>query len=454
MAGKWRWIQQGLVGALGIIAGVGLYNGATYVIAQDPFSKFRGNAKEDSPKQIGATMKDVHLRQYVGPNLVAEAKINTVNITRDRQTAILEGITNGHYRSKDKGEVQFTATEGRWNQVGRMFQVEKAVRLFNKDFDLKSEILVFDERRGLVTATKAISGKFFKGEVKAANLKYHLPTGSYELKAVSWTGALDLQDAPKSKGRWSIKAATVANPTGKRELWSDAEATDGDIIVKALRIERDVKTDVIVATGNVQYFSRETNVQCEKATVFRREKRAIIEGNVSMMVKAKQDDKLEVVPLKPLRPIVPDSIAIDRPPAPTDQDKELDKQVRDPETRRKFPTHVLCQRIEYWYRKGERRAKLIGSPQARQDLDGGRWRQAWAYEGFYDGEKETLKLMSRDGQKEARFKTSIGDDLRADWFLVSTKEGDEAWQGARVEGDVISEDEDLNDRDTGAKPPR
>ncbi|MBL8041035.1 MAG: hypothetical protein JNM04_06765 [Chthonomonas sp.] len=62
--------------------------------------------------------------------------------------------------------------------------------------------------------------------------------------------------------------------------------------------------------------------------------------------------------------------------------------------------------------------------------------------------------MSRDGQKEARFKTSIGDDLRADWFLVSTKEGDEAWQGARVEGDVISEDEDLNDRDTGTKPPR
>lgn len=454
MARSWRWIQQGVVGALGIFAGVALYNGVSYVLSQDPFSKYRATNVPDDQKAVGATMRDVALKQYVGPNLVAEAKIGIVNITRDRQVAMLSGIKDGHYRSKDKGEVQFTASTGKWNQVGRMFQVEHAVRLFNKDFDLKSETLVYDERRGLVTASKAVSGKFFKGDVKAAMLKYHLPTGGYELNAVSWTGALDLQDAPKSKGRWSIKAATVSNPTGKREIWSDAEATDGDIIVKALRIEREVKTDVIVATGNVQYFSRESNVQCDKATIYRKEKRAIIEGNVSMLLKAKQDDKLEVVPLKPLRPIVPDSIAIDRPPAPSEQDKELDKQVRDPETRRKFPTQVLCSKIEYWYRKGERRAKLMGSPQARQELDGGRWRQAWAYEGFYDGEKETLKLTSRDGQKEARFKTSIGDDLRADWFLVSTKEGDEAWQGARVEGDVISEDEDLNERPAETKPPR
>ena len=447
---KAQWFLRGLAGALGIVAGVALYHATADLLSRDALRKYREAAKRLDPDQVAMHMDHVTLRQYVGKRVAALATVEQVEVTRDRQAASLKGLRNGVYTSENGKKVFFLASAGRWNQQARLFEVSQAVRLYNNDFDLETSLLTYEEPTGLVKAPGKVKGKFFGGSVDAMNLAYHLPTGSYQLGPVTWVGQLQGElKQTKNKNRWTIKAQSVSNPTGKREVWSIAEATDGDIIVKAMKIERDVKTDVIVATGNVQYFSREANLLAEKATVYRKEKRAIIEGAVSMLVKAKQDEKLEVAEMAPLRPIVPDSIAQDRPPAPDPESKKLDEEVRSSENRRKYPTQVYCQKIEYWYAKGQRRAKIMGSPQARQELPAGRWRQAWAHEAFYDAEKETLKLMSKSGSKDARFKTSIGDDLRADWFLVSTKEGDEAWQGAAVEGDVISEDEELNDRGDG-----
>jgi hypothetical protein len=85
---------------------------------------------------------------------------------------------------------------------------------------------------------------------------------------------------------------------------------------------------------------------------------------------------------------------------------------------------------------------ITGTPQARQDLPGGHWRQVWTTKAFYDGEKDLLRLVSGDGKKDTRVMSSLGDDLRATWLLVSTKEDDDSLSGEGVEGQVaVNEDE-------------
>lgn len=62
--------------------------------------------------------------------------------------------------------------------------------------------------------------------------------------------------------------------------------------------------------------------------------------------------------------------------------------------------------------------------------------------------------MMSAGNKETRVKTSLGDDLRATWFLVSTKEGDDSWEAADLEGTVATDDDDLrNNRGNSTPPP-
>lgn len=136
-----------------------------------------------------------------------------------------------------------------------------------------------------------------------------------------------------------------------------------------------------------------------------------------MLVKPKEEEanyspKEEDIP--PFRPLVPDSVKGGEGTfGPTPEERALDKKLREGDNVREFPTVVTADRIEYFYRKGERRATITGNPQARQEFAKTRWRQVWTHTALYDGEAETLRLTSRDGKMETRFKNSIGDDLVA-----------------------------------------
>jgi hypothetical protein len=191
--------------------------------------------------------------------------------------------------------------------------------------------------------------------------------------------------------------------------------------------------------------------------IYRREKRAVLTGHVHMLVKPKDQEKLDLSELRPFTPMVPDSIAAKRPAAPPSQEsqqqKDLQEELRSSKTLRKYPLHLSADRIEYWYRKGNRHAVITGSPQAMQELpDADHWRRAWAYKALYNGETEKLDLQSAPGKRDARMKNSLGDDLTAKWFQVSTKENDEEYEGDEVYGDVApTGDEDL-DTVKGKKP--
>jgi hypothetical protein len=176
-----------------------------------------------------------------------------------------------------------------------------------------------------------------------------------------------------------------------------------------------------------------------------------------MLVKPKSEEdrppKVEEIP--PFNPIVPEKVAAARPSAPADDEQtKLDEQLRSAKSLREFPLAMTAGEIEYFYAKGKRRAIVRGNPQARQEMPGARWRQFWGDNALWDAEKDLLRVNSRPGQRDARMKTSIGDDLMALWFECSTEEGNDAYSGEGITGTVVSDDEDLPPPAEGAtKPP-
>ncbi|HLO99330.1 MAG TPA: hypothetical protein VK171_12100, partial [Fimbriimonas sp.] len=155
------------------------------------------------------------------------------------------------------------------------------------------------------------------------------------------------------------------------------------------------------------------------------------------------------IELSPLPPVVPESISSTRPPAPDNEDaKRTEDQIRSSKNLRKYPLSITANQIEYWYKKGERRAKITGSPQGRQELPEG-WRYVWAGSAFYDGEKELLTLESAPGKTEVILKNSLGDELFGVWGQLSTKEDDDEYSFKKGKGKITTRDDD----DGGTPPP-
>lgn len=437
--------------ALGGTGAVLLTLQGMYLLQLDPFAKYRPREPERADA-IGIETYNVGFQVFDGQELVATCDVDKVAVRKDRQKYALEGIRNGKLKTKD-GEFGFESASAEYEQRSKVLSALKGARFWNADVDLNVDGFAYYRQVDRFKTVGKVAGKFYGGTLSAYNFIYTPSEKSASAGPVTWKGPLEdkLQDSP-------IKSSRVWEVSGKKTTWSgdtqtyiEGRGADGEIIVTADQIVYDRKTDIVTATGKVRYFSAKTNLTCEKAVIYRKEKRAVLSGNVTMLVKPKDQEKLEEGTIPPFRPIVPDQIAAGRPAPPSLQ--QADEEVRK-NTIRKYPTQIWAERIEYWYARGSRRAVITGSPQARQDLPEGRWRHAWTKRAEFDAEAEKLKLISSDEKKDTRIKTSVGDDLLAKWLIVSTKEGaQDELEGEAVEGVVVSDDEDINNRGTGRPPP-
>lgn len=402
------------------------------------------------------TMGDSRVDFYDGAKLAGFCQVSGIEVSRDRLQIKLKDICEGRYTDKNGKAFTFTALNGSWQKAIGQLDCEGGVKVQNANFNLGSDTLRYIQKDGELRIDGAIKGKFLGGDLEATKLRYRVGTGAFEVGPISWAGTLQDKDAAPTKTLWRFKGDSGASTDGDVVTYKMGSATDGEIIVKADTIVSNRKTGVIVATGHVKYFGKDANMTCPKATVYRKEKRVVLQDGVSMLVKAQDDTTLQEVEIEPLRPVVPESISAARPPAPTDEEKKLDNQVIEPGNRRKYPVKVLAQTIEYWYQKGNRRARINGSPQARQELPGGRWRQIWCDFALYNGETDRLRMDSTGGKLGTRMRSSRGDDLRTAWFDVSTKEGDDSWKSGTIQGEFIEDDSEIESPPppgTGSPPP-
>ncbi len=424
----------------------------------DPFANLRKQPEISST--VGIRLMDVDIWHYSDNTLKTKARVARVDVRQDRQYLDLYDLTDGVYNS-DKGSFNFAAAHAAWNAATRRIEVDSGGRVFAKDFDLKVSSFFLEGESAILRVPGPITGRLYDGNVRAVNLTYMLANGNYSVGPASWEGMLAMplqdQDPNPKRTRWKIKSDGVVTHVGDIDRWPDGEATDEEVLVKADMVERNTKTDVITATGKVRYFSGKTNMTCEKAVIYRKEKRAVFTGDVHMYFKPKdeQDKPLMVVEIPPFRPMVPEEVSKERPPAPpiNDEEKKQDDELRSADLK-KYPVTALSSKVEYWYGKGQRHGIITGNPQANQVLPGGRWRHMWTVKGLYDGEKELLRLVSTEGKKDTRVKTSLGDDLVCTWFEISTKDDDDNWKASGISGDVFPDEDEIPKADTkkGAKP--
>ncbi|HRJ27394.1 MAG TPA: hypothetical protein PLO61_07795 [Fimbriimonadaceae bacterium] len=434
------------------ILGVGLGVGAVWagfeierLMRVDPFARFRG---QSAPPAIAVLLRDVRVKTYDGPRLVGKARIDEVQVSRDRRGLSFVGIRDGIFYTDQGTSFRFSATQGTYNTAAKVFEASGKTQIQNRDVDLEATLFQYSDSEGVIRVPGEMKGTYLKGALSAESLQYFPRDFSFQMGPVSWSGPLQAtgqESAPPRK--WDIRAES-ASRSGDTETFNMGRATDGEVIVKADVIRRDVKTDVVIATGNVRYFAKDMNLLCDMVTVFRRERRAVLEGNVQAFIKPEDQQKLEEEALVPLRPIVPPGIADGRPAPPqrTEAEKQLDDEVRSSANRRKYPIVATAGRIEYWYRRGQRRAVITMDPVAQQDLPGGRWRRVATPLAKWDGEKDLLRCESPPGVRNTFVENSLGDRFVAQWFEVSTKENDDTWSAGNIDGVFTSDDEDLNNR--------
>lgn len=454
-----RSVLRGSAYLLGFIALGVAAQGIRKFLTLDPFAILRSNEILGAP-DVGIRLTDVEVRQYAGPKLSARLHVGRIDIRRDRAIYELSGLKNGRYFGKE-GDLSFAADKGYFNAAQHYLEVDSNASVANEDFQLRTSSLRFDERRGLLTIPGEVKGTLKGGALTATKFEYRTADESFETGPWTWTGApvaLLQEESQPGKSKWDISAKRTKGGGTKTNTntYFEAQAGDGEIIVKSPLIEHNTKTDVLTATGNVQYFSSSANLTADKVIIYRKEKRAVLIGNVRMLVKpdADRDMPAKVEEIPPFKPVVPDDVKAARPTAPVEkEDPEQTDQLRQPKTLRDFPLVVSANQIEYFYTKGKRRAIVTGSPQARQELTNGRWRHLWAFKADYNVETEILRTESAPDKREVRMKNSIGDDLVAKWLEVSTKEDDDSYDGEDVTGTFMADEDEIPRDDKKPKDP-
>lgn len=452
-----------LASAAAIVAGA-LY--LVRFVKGDPFANFK---RPDQLGDIGIRLDSVKLKHYSEDKLKGIADIDRIDVRNDRQFLDFTGVKNGHVETP-KGDLAFTAQEANFNVLTHQMNVTAAANVKTKDLSVVTAAFMYDESTSQLNMPGLAQGQLFGGKLDASGLVYNAKDDSYEISSVKWVGTMPksnaaefgVQDTTTLKP-WTIaghvKSYSNADPKyAGIDVYTDASATDGEVLVKAPRIERVRKTDVLTCTGKVFYFGEKANLVCDKAVIYRKEKRAVLSGNVHMLVKPKDEAKLKVEDIPPFQlpsaaadPKVHEAAVVE-----TQEQKDLDEEARSSKTVRKYPAHLRADQIEYWYGKGSRHAIITGKPLAYQELPGSRWRSVAAHEGFYDGEKDTLKLVSSEGKQDARMVDWLGDDVTATWFVINTKDDDEEnqeWEAENMHGTVYSEEETGKSSSTPAKTP-
>ena len=436
------------------------YQQLRFFTAIDPFQVYHEGKDPLDPK-VQIQFDNVSMRHYRGMDLVAKTNADQVALWTDQQTVELTGVHDGVYRSKN-ASYSFGAKKAFYLATIKRLRVEDQAHVVSKDFDLTAKTLEFDGNQEVFDIKSGVKGKLRGGNVKAEYVRFNVKYGSYIATNIAYVGKLDfdpsLQDSSQDRTEWRISGSKMSKPSKSDvKTFTNGRATDGDVIVLADKIEHNEKTDIVTATGKVKYFSGKANLLADKVVIYRKEKRAVLTGNVQMLIKPKKDADLppkeEEIP--PFNPVVPDQVKAGRPEAPKpdiEAQKKQDEIIRSGKNAREYPMAISCAKIDYIYEKGRRKAIIEGNPQAHQELPENAWRHIWTKSAVYDGEAESLLLESSPGKMDTRMKNSIGDDFVTTMVTVSTKEEDDSMSTGEISGTLKQLDSDEIERDKKKKP--
>lgn len=424
---------------------IGGYFSVAKLVKTDVLAPYRPENTQ-FPFGEGVIIKGFELKSYRGAELVAQAQVDEATIRNDRSLIELNGVHDGVFYEDKTGNFHFSATKATYGTYSKAILADSDVRVWNKNVDLKAEGFTYDHTSKQVTVKGSVTGKLGDGDVKCEKVVIDLGTSELRTGRAEWVG--DLQVEGGAKTSWKISAGTT-KMNGSVVIYGEARGEDKETIVSCDTMTYDRKADIVTSSGNVQYFGREANITCAKAVIERKPGKATLTGKVAMLVKAKVTaPKEEQIP--PFTPKVPPAVKETRPEADTtpaqDAKAEQEEQVRTSKNLREYPIAISSERIEYWYRKGSRKALVTGKPFARQQLPDLAWRELYADKAEWNGETERLILLTVGKERGVRLLNSLGDDMMALRVETSTKEGDDDLSAVKLIGTMMIDDNERPDR--------
>jgi len=412
------------------------------MINVDPFAHLRADG---SSSGFDLNLGRFKFKAYQSGKEVASATVDKGTIFKNTRTVDMQGVKDGVMTSDDGEKVQFNAPAATYDINTKDTIAPLGVQIKTKDGVVNAPQMHYDAAQKTVTAPGALRGKIGDGVVTGQGMTMDLTKKTVKIGDVTYEGKVKVDQQDQE---WKISADEFESTGKNKTLYTKCKAVSEDQIIYADKVEYDRTTEVLVATGNVRTFGKEANMVSDKATVKRKESRAIFEGSVTMLMKPENETSITETPLVRLGQSSPDSPGpTTKPVGKNDPDRPKDEAIRDQDTMRKYPAVVRADKIDYVYKEGQRHADITGSPMGRQEIDG-RWRMLWADSGDYNGETKRLTLKSASGRR-VRARTSLGDDLRAVTMVVSTKKDDDYMKATDSEGVVRMSQDDVPKKDGG-----
>lgn len=403
--------------------------GIRSVVMTDSLSSFRH--EDDSLKlEEGVVMKDFTISAYNRDQLAASMKVAQGVTLKDRSMIICTGISDGRLYTSDGDVFQFSAGAGEYGNFSKAITVKNGVHLTGDNLDLQADGFFYNHQEQTLTVTGSVAGTLQGGVIESDEVVLDLKNEEIRGSHCAWTGELAIPGSQKTSV-WHFEGDDYRISKGIHTA-KNATGWDSETRVKALDMRYDRGADIVTATNNVQYFGQDANLTCDKATIYRKEGRAVLEDQkrVTMLVKPE-----------------------DSPPAESDlpafEPGDEEKPVRQTENLRQYPIAIDAAKIEYWYKKGTRRAIITGQPYARQQFPDGSWRDLVAHHAEYDGEAELLKLFSMPETWGVKITNSLGDIFESMKATVSTVKGDDTLEAHPMRAVITTEEEEDTAGSTG-----
>lgn len=372
----------------------------------DPFARFHPLYAQAGMGNVLVrfTGLEVRVRQLGRP--LWQMRVRRADLLRDRQQWLLEGIQEAVLYDDGKPLWRLTAAQAAYEGASRFLQVAEA-RLQGDPVRLYCSQATWRDQTRELRCLGIVRGTLRDGEFTAQEVRYLGGEGRLVAERVRLTlrttfdPVAFLQGAPPADNagerqprtrRVEVEFRRLQEQQGKTRIGEGLTIRDGDTLITADRAEQDIEAQVIRATGNLRVTDPRVELTAERLTIELKEKRALLEGNVQILVK-------------------PRSSETNGPPT-TEETRSLKTELRE-------PVQITCDRAENLYQK--KVITLTGNLKMVQVLqESGKTRTLTAQKAVYNARTEQVQLVG-----EVRGVDEKGQEITAPEIVVSVKEGDE-----------------------------
>jgi lipopolysaccharide export system protein LptA len=255
------------------------------------------------------------------------------------------------------------------------------------------------------------------------------------------------KSAPATSDTWTIQflnGISQDNKTGKGQAKAVTATSDEGTVIVTDVWQWDEKAKTAKATGNLKMTDPQADATSDQANVFyKRDKRLLVlTGNVVIFVKPKQDSQAAspagATPTGPAPVVLQDGKLTARTgPQPTANKEDEES----PNSARKHPATITCDKVEYEYGRNKKHAVLTGNFKVVQKLSDS-VRTLTADHGEWFGNDERIELYPPVHFEDTKGRKGDTESK----VTIHTREGEETFsvpgKGVVVIKNLPEEDEE------------